>query len=307
MIEKDVLAMSGNDRAFKTVIVTFSPHGNTRRVAERICKIFDDEKLDVSLIDLTGNEIEKFQHFDFSKIPTFDLLIVVSPLYAWKIILPLEILLSNMPEKQGKCAALAVTYGGVTSGHALYNAAKLLSGKGFFTLGAVKVVASHSNVLDERKDPFIKHPEESDLKQVESFAYGLIDKMESGCKEPIFPDTLKPQFLLIRLLSKTYLSKKHSRKFPPGIRFDHKKCIQCGRCVKVCPLNLITLEPYPVRNGVCIKCHNCRRVCPKNAVKTTGLWRKFVFHYCLMKLHNLPFIKGEKPMTQVFLENTKNS
>jgi len=117
----------------------------------------------------------------------------------------------------------------------------------------------------------------------------------------ISSDGLKPQFLLIRLLSKTYFSKNHSRKFPPGIRFDHARCIQCGKCVKACPVNILTLDPYPTKTGVCIKCHNCKRVCPKNAVKTTGLWRKFVFHYCLLKLHNLPFIKGEKPLTQVFL------
>jgi ferredoxin len=297
--------MSEGKRAFRTVIITFSPHGNTRRVADRIFEIFHDERLDVSLIDLTGRRIEEFEKFDFSKIPPFDFLVVVSPLYAWKIILPLEILLSNMPDGRGKYAALAVTYGGVTSGHALYNAAKLLGEKGISTLGAVKVVASHSNVLDEKKDPFIKHPDGTDLEMVEAFAHGMIEKMGSECRESISPDTFRPQFLLVRLLSKTYFSKRHSRKFPPGIRFIHKKCTQCGRCVKACPIDIIKLDPYPTKDGTCIKCHNCKRVCPKGAVKSTGLWRKFVFHYCLLKLHSLPFIKGEKPMTQVFLENRR--
>ncbi len=300
--------MSEGKLAFKTVIVTFSPHGNTRSVAERILKIFDEERLDVSLIDLTGGGVEEFQEFDFSKMPPFDLLVVASPIYAWKIILPLEVFLSNMPDGRGKYAALAVTYGGVTSGHALYNAAKLLGEKGIPTLGAVKVVASHSNVLDEEKDPFSNHPDESDLEVVDAFARGVIEKMEieKGCREAILPDTFRPRFLPVRLLSKTYFSKRHSRKFPPGIRFVHGKCTQCGRCVRACPVNIITMDPYPAKNGTCIKCHNCKRVCPKGAVKSTGLWRKFVFHYCMLKLHSLPFIKGEKPMTQVFLVNRIN-
>lgn len=170
--------MSEMNRDFKTVIVTFSPHGNTRRVAERIRAVFDAEKLDVFLIDLTGNRIETFHTFDSFAIPPFDLFIVVSPVYAWKIILPLEILILNMPAKPGACAALAVTYGGVTSGHALYNAARMLEGKGFHTLGAVKVVARHSNVLDERKDPFNTHPDESDFEKTELFAHGIIEKMK---------------------------------------------------------------------------------------------------------------------------------
>jgi hypothetical protein len=170
--------MSKRKRDFKTVIITFSPHGNTRKIAERIHTVFDTEKLDISFLDVTGNDMDTFQRFDSLGIPFFDLLIIVSPVYAWKIILPLEILLSNMPEKPGKCAAVAVTYGGVTSGHALYNTVRLLTEKGLYTLGALKVVASHSNMLDERKDPFSSHPDEADFEKADLFARGIIEKMK---------------------------------------------------------------------------------------------------------------------------------
>jgi ferredoxin len=289
------------NRSFKTLILTFSPHGNTKAVAETIRDVFRDERLDVSLIDLTGTGMEEIRDLRLRTLPSFDLLIIAAPVYGWKIILPLEVFLSGMPKQRGKYAALAVTYGGVTSGHALHNAARLLERRGLPTLGAVKVAASHSNVLDEKKDPFIGHPNASDHEKVADYARGLIGKMREEAPDPISPDDLRPQFVLVRLMSKTYLSRKHSRKFPPGIQFDDKKCIQCGRCVKACPLNILTLDPYPAKNGTCIKCHNCKRVCPQNAVKTTGLWRKVVFHLALQRLHSLPFIRGEKPMTQIFL------
>jgi flavodoxin len=178
MIGKKGAVMSKIKRDFKTVIITFSPHGNTRKIAERIHAVFDTEKLNVSLLDLTGNDMDTFQRFDALAIPPFDLLIIVSPVYAWKIVLPLEILLSNMPAKPGKYAAVAVTYGGVTSGHALYNAVSLLAEKGFNALGALKVVASHSNVLDERKDPFSSHPNDADLEKADQFTHGIIEKMK---------------------------------------------------------------------------------------------------------------------------------
>jgi len=178
--------MSNIERDFRTVIITFSPHGNTRKIAERIHTVFCDEKLDVSFLDLTGTDMDTFQQFDSLSIPLFDLLIIVSPVYAWKIILPLELLILNMPAKLGKCAAVAVTYGGVTSGHALQNAVRMFTEKGLHTLGALKVVASHSNVLDEKKDPFSTHPNDADLEKADEFTYGIIEKMKK-CIHYQFP------------------------------------------------------------------------------------------------------------------------
>lgn len=46
------------------------------------------------------------------------------------------------------------------------------------------------------------------------------------------------------------------------------KCISCGKCVNVCPLQNITLvEGHPKWNGNCTMCMSCYHHCPVNAIQ----------------------------------------
>ncbi len=45
------------------------------------------------------------------------------------------------------------------------------------------------------------------------------------------------------------------------------KCIKCGICAKLCPVQCITLKPYPTFDrNICIKCYCCHEHCPKGAI-----------------------------------------
>jgi uncharacterized protein (DUF362 family)/Pyruvate/2-oxoacid:ferredoxin oxidoreductase delta subunit len=45
------------------------------------------------------------------------------------------------------------------------------------------------------------------------------------------------------------------------------KCIRCGICAKLCPVQCITLKPYPIFDRkICIKCYCCHEHCPKGAI-----------------------------------------
>ena len=52
------------------------------------------------------------------------------------------------------------------------------------------------------------------------------------------------------------------------IRCDESKCLRCGACRKVCPMEVDMLEPgYRRENGTeCILCLECVRVCPGKAL-----------------------------------------
>ncbi len=56
--------------------------------------------------------------------------------------------------------------------------------------------------------------------------------------------------------------------FPkPKIFFNHKKCTQCHVCEEKCPVQAITLKPYPICNHkTCVRCLCCIEVCPSNAI-----------------------------------------
>jgi len=53
------------------------------------------------------------------------------------------------------------------------------------------------------------------------------------------------------------------------ITVDAEKCIHCGQCLRVCPMNVDLLDPKRNRtNGTeCILCLECTKVCPTKAVK----------------------------------------
>ena len=59
--------------------------------------------------------------------------------------------------------------------------------------------------------------------------------------------------------------------------FLHEKCIGCGECIKICPVNAIILHPSKTNTVVltdnkCIRCFCCSEVCQSNAIE---IRRKF--------------------------------
>ena len=52
------------------------------------------------------------------------------------------------------------------------------------------------------------------------------------------------------------------------VKCDESKCISCGKCRKVCPMEVDMLDPSKRRkNGTeCILCLECKRNCPVDAL-----------------------------------------
>ena len=51
---------------------------------------------------------------------------------------------------------------------------------------------------------------------------------------------------------------------------DQKKCIGCGTCVQMCPVNAISFNAdgkAQIDKTKCIKCGTCEIACPVNAIK----------------------------------------
>ena len=276
----------------KSAIVVFSPHNNTLKVAEKIKSSFDEQGVESDLINLTGKSWDEISNFDYSVIENYDLLIVGSPVYAWEVIEPIEKFLLHLPTVKDKYVGLFVTYG-LISGYALFQAAKLLNKKGYRILGAAKIVARHSMTFEEKDDPFRFHPNEKDFEKIKYFTQSLVKKLNNSSPESIPLHALTPKSLTIRFFSKFIT--RYGMTLLPGVHFNGKPCIKCGKCAEFCPLKLITLEPYPKKDGKCIKCYNCLRVCPTNAYISPTMWTFDVFHKLVSKFHS------EKPWSEIYV------
>ena len=58
----------------------------------------------------------------------------------------------------------------------------------------------------------------------------------------------------------------------PEIAVFPGKCIQCGKCVPLCPLNAISLlnNVLSINRSICNDCGDCARVCYSEAIKLLG-------------------------------------
>jgi NAD-dependent dihydropyrimidine dehydrogenase PreA subunit len=50
------------------------------------------------------------------------------------------------------------------------------------------------------------------------------------------------------------------------------ECQQCGTCVDVCPVDAVSLRPWPAVDRSCIYCFACRERCPSGAMKLSCKW-----------------------------------
>ncbi len=52
------------------------------------------------------------------------------------------------------------------------------------------------------------------------------------------------------------------------INLDKEKCIDCGACISLCPVNCLSMEDFElkVEEDKCILCGRCVKACPFNAL-----------------------------------------
>ena len=56
-----------------------------------------------------------------------------------------------------------------------------------------------------------------------------------------------------------------------SIAIDKNKCIGCGKCVELCPINNLSLkEGKSTSNNRCTMCYRCISLCPVKAITCVG-------------------------------------
>lgn len=184
------------------------------------------------------------------------------------------------------------TWGGATSGVALWQLGQALQAKGYVLIGGAKVMAVHSMMWQSDQPVGHGHPDNDDDRQVRRLVTRVIEHPLNSTAKPMplsdldyQPDAIGADF-----------KKKMDQPWmiiPKTI--DEERCTQCGTCEAVCPVGAVTLEPGPVFNTRCFDCFTCVRECPEDAI---------ISSVPLEKIDAM--IRGrvetfdEKPLTQIF-------
>lgn len=174
--------------------------------------------------------------------------------YVWRFI-------DSLPSGNGKEAFFMSTYG--LKHHDLESPiGKALKKKGYKLLGAKNIYMPH-NLFDRNKgNDFFAPVIEKGLNEAESFAKDLINGISSW-KLGSLPAALKT-----RLNRTNWFWNKFRKKLV--INCDVSKCIKCGRCIELCPVDNIYMQDHPKFKNICEICVRCVAFCPVHALDFKG-------------------------------------
>jgi ferredoxin/flavodoxin len=250
----------------KAFIVYCSPAGTTRHVSQIIARKLQEMKIEVVECDLSKKFSETAVITKINRIKDNACLFVGSPVYVSHAIPPVMNFIARLPKNSQMPAVPFVTWGGATSGVALYEMGKALAEKNMNVVGGAKILALHS-MMWQMKDPLgHNHPDEKDDEMIREMTTGIMKKLSTGSNGSINLSALAyyPAEIAAEM-EKTTLKK--AKTLMPKRKVDEDACTECKECSSACPTDSISFNPYPEFEKNCIFCFNCVRVCPEDAIR----------------------------------------
>jgi ferredoxin/flavodoxin len=262
--------------ALNVSIIVFSPTGNTLKVAGMLEKNLKEKGVQVQLLDITRNgklfHGKRYNVFLHLYVQKHDVLVIGAPVYAHHMHYNMLDVVKSLPkvdDKWGKFAIPFITYGGISSGIALYEAAKILRKTGRTVVSGMKINAFHvmSRILSTDQNKGMPGEEAIPLAQVLTNRIAGIS--ENTCKDST--RELDYQSAKNKIKAKLIFREKLWQKnFYPRLKYDEARCTSCGKCVSECPVQRLELKDKRIQMGTagvaCIHCTQCVYVCPVNAL-----------------------------------------
>jgi len=281
------------DSSSKMVMVYSSPAGSTRAVAEMILSVLRAAGKEVVVLDLDRPEDRDQGTAVAESLRPGDGLWLGSPVYAYHALPAVMGFIQGLPECPGVFTVPFVTWGAVTSGTALYEMAESLSAKGCRIAGAAKVAAVHSMMWQQETPLGAGRPDKIDGVLLRDWVKKLLGRIRSGKVSPALMKDLNYQPASVRSTMDEMNLAKAGAMFP-GIKVNEDLCTRCGVCAENCPVQAVTLSPWPTIADHCIFCFNCVRLCGENA-----------FQVDLSpfgdRLRHMAKANNEYPLTKTFL------
>lgn len=233
------------------MILYFTGTGNSRYIAERIAAAISDEVININ---------EKIKNGDTTAISVQDRLIFVAPTYAWRM--P-EIMTAWVRKTQFPGAEhvwFVMDCGSEIGNAAKYNQA-LCEEKGFSYMGTAQIV------MPENYIAMFGAPEMEEAKKIIAKADPVIDQAAEQIAG--MRNFQPPRCNLYDRFMSGPVNKIFYALFVKADAFRvSEKCVGCGKCEKLCPLNNVKLvDGKPVWGKECTHCMACIAHCPAEAIE----------------------------------------
>lgn len=237
--------------------IYFSGTGNTKYIVTRLLKNLDNNGEAIALEDKAT--IEKIKNNDtlilgypthFSNCPVYVRDFIKSHKEIWK-------------DKR----VLIVATMGAMSGDGAGCSARILKKYGAIILGGLHVKMPDS-VADSK---LLKKSREENLRIIEN-AEKKVDLWSERIINNRFPhDGLTIFHHIGGLFGQRLWFYSKTKDYSKKLKIDKNKCIGCGKCVELCPINNLSLkEGKSTSNNRCTMCYRCISLCPVKAITCVG-------------------------------------
>ncbi|MBK5199995.1 MAG: EAL domain-containing protein [Spirochaetaceae bacterium] len=233
----NILSIGTKIASLKVKHITFSPNGTSLKGGSFLAGKLGTEKL----INVTS----KFARYKDQKIEEQEMVIISFPTYAGRMPVTFSEYLKDHIELKNTKVVLLATYGNREFEDSLLEAKDIVTSKGGHVIGALAVVAQHSqdgNIATNR-------PNKEDFKIIDDFARIVINRYPSGDFVPNIPGNRPYRIGIVN----------SSPKFMPII---DEKCNECNACVTICPTSAMRYN----NPEICIHCCACINICPNKAI-----------------------------------------
>ncbi len=233
----------------------FSGTGNTLLVAREMKKYFEENGFTVNLL-----RIEKSRNAEINTLHTIGIAVPIAAQttfpFCWSFI-------NNLPETEDKTEVFLVTTRAMCSGGIIGPAKKILKKKGYVTIGA-KEIRMPSNFTPKKMIKLDNNEKKTSAGLIEArrFAHDLHYNITHWLETNPLSGIVKR----ISLQKSFSWMRKHHTMF-----VNEGKCIRCGLCFKLCPVDNIEMIDYPEFKDACQFCMRCYDFCPTDAIEMKNM------------------------------------
>ena len=240
--------------------IYFSATGTSKKVALAISQSIATEFV---VEDIT------FQSLQNTTYATDDLLCVAVPVYGGGVT-PVALKRLEAIRGNNTPAVVVVVYGNRNFERAAVQMSDFLAERGFITIAVAAFVGEHS-YSTEQYPIAVGRPAEGDINDAKHFGQLVKEKLARGIESVDVsalqcPDSGEENVKAFVEFVKGYQAEQAKNPIKLLPITDEDRCVMCGVCVDVCPMEAIDRENVSVVDStLCIKCCACVKECPKEA------------------------------------------
>lgn len=237
--------------------IYFSGTGNSRYAAELFCKEYDEATKAFSLEDDNITRVVKNE----------EMLVFACPVQYSTVPKILRDFIIENKELWESNKVFVIATMGLFSGDGAGILGRLLQKYGAEILGGLHLKMP-DGIGDEKvlKRPLEKNKEL--VKKAEQKINKSVQLLKSG--KPT-QEGIGVLYRMAGIFGQRLYFRHKTKNYSNKLRVDEDKCIGCGKCEKLCPMNNIKIvDKKVVQNNRCTMCYRCINNCPKQAMTLLG-------------------------------------